>query len=90
VSAAETVSTTYGLIDVPSRKLLIVDAEAIDAETLERLAGVGVVALVAGPIARVAAEVVVDGDDTVLADDSIVHGDCTTLTIDVLRLDDAT
>lgn len=85
---AAVVVTTYGLIDVPSRKLVIVDADMIDAETWERLAGVAIVANVAGPIARVTAEVV-DGD-TELADDSIVDGDCTTLTIDVLRWDEAT
>ncbi len=90
---AAVVVTTYGLIDVPSRKLVIIDADMIDAEIWERLAGVAIVANVAGPIARVTAEVFVSNDaaaDERLDAGAIDDGDCCTLTIDVLRWDDAT
>lgn len=90
---AAVVVTTYGLIDVPSRRLVIVDADMIDAETWERLAGVAIVANVAGPIARVTGEMLVSIDaaiDERLDPGAIVDGDCCTLSIDVLRWDEAT
>ena len=74
----------YGIIDVPSRRLVIVDADAIPAELLNELAGVGVVVSVAGELADVSTELV-DVRPIACADDEmIVDGLVVRIVVEVL------
>lgn len=74
----------YGIIDIPSRRLLVIDAEAIRADILDELADVGVVIAVAGELADISTELVDVRPIASIDDEMIVDGLAERIVIEVL------